>query len=87
MRWGWDKAGHALLVSALSSAGSLCEKRKLLPQARAGEGFHAAVLRGAEAQPSSGGARSCLFDHQGRLLLMHACRSSLSHVTSTFCAH
>ena len=78
VRWGWDRSGHAVVVFTLSSAGSPCEKEELFLQARVGEGLHAAVLRRAEAQPSSGGARSCLLHHQGKLLLMRACCSGLS---------
>ena len=82
VRWGWDRSGHAVVVFTLSSAGSPCEKEELFLQARVGEGLHAAVLRRAEAQPSSGGARSCLLHHQGKLLLMRACCSGLSSASS-----
>ena len=46
-------------------------------QAAAGEGVHAAVLCGAEAQPGSGGACCSLFHHQGKLPLQSVQQSGL----------
>ena len=55
-----------------------------VPQAAAREGFHAAVLSRAEAQPGSGGARSSFLDHQGSLL-RHLCRLVQLHTGAHAC--